>query len=51
VESIVIGDGQRSVAQIGGPTNDLLWQGRAIEERECGVKVELDVRRVMGDRR
>jgi hypothetical protein len=51
MEPVVIGDGQSAVAQIGGLTNDLLWQGRAIEEGECGVKVELDVRRVMGDRR
>ena len=50
VEPVVIGDGQRLVAQIGGLTNDLLWQGRAIEEGECGVEMELDVRRVMGDR-
>ena len=49
MEPVVIGDGQSSVAQIGGPTNDLLWQGRAIEEGECGVKMELDVRGVMGD--
>ena len=43
VESVVIGDSQSSVAQIGGPTNDLLWQGRAIEEGERGVEMELDV--------
>jgi hypothetical protein len=49
VEPVVIGDGQSSVTQIGGLANDLLWQGRAIEEGECGVKMELDVRRVMGD--
>jgi hypothetical protein len=49
VEPVVIGDGQGSVAQIGGLTNDLLWQGRAIEEGECGVKMEFDVRRVMAD--
>jgi hypothetical protein len=49
VEPVVIGDGQGSVAQIGGLTNDLLWQRRAIEEGECGVKMEFDVRRVMAD--
>ena len=49
MESVVIGDGQSLVAQIGGLTDDLLWQGRAIEEGECGVEMELDVRRVMGD--
>ena len=49
VESVVIGDGQSPVAKVGGLTDDLLWQGRAIEEGECGVEMELDVRRVMGD--
>jgi hypothetical protein len=49
VKSVVIGDSQSSVAQIGGLTDDLLWQGRAIEEGECGVEMELDVGRVMGD--
>jgi hypothetical protein len=49
MESVVIGDGQSLVAQIGSLTNDLLWQGRAIEEGECGVEMELDVRRVMAD--
>jgi hypothetical protein len=49
VEPVVIGNGQSSVAQVGGLPNDLLWQGRAIEEGECGVEMELDVRRVMGD--
>ena len=43
VEPVVIGDGQSSVTQLGGLTNDLLWQGRAIEEGERGVKMELDV--------
>ena len=49
VEPVVIRDGQSPVAEVGGLTNDLLWQGRAIEEGECGVEMELDVRRVMGD--
>ncbi len=44
VEPVMIGDGQSPVAQIGGLTNDLLWQGRAIEEGERGVEMELDVR-------
>jgi hypothetical protein len=47
VEPVVIGDGQSSIAKVGGLTNDLLWQGRAIEEGECGVEMELDVRRVL----
>ena len=49
VESVVIRDGQSPVAKVGGLTDDLLWQGRAIEEGECGVEMEFDVRRVMGD--
>lgn len=43
VESVMICDGQSSVAQIGGLTNDLFWQRRAIEEGVRGVKMELDV--------
>jgi hypothetical protein len=43
MESIVIGDRQRSVAEIGGLPDDLLRQRRAIEEGERGVEVELDV--------
>ena len=49
VEPVVIGDGQSPVAKVGGLTNDLLWQGRAIEEGKRGVEMELDVRRVVGD--
>jgi len=49
VKPVMISNGQSPVAQIGGLANDLLWQGRAIEEGECGVEMELDVRRVMGD--
>jgi hypothetical protein len=48
VEPIVIGDGQSPVAQIGGLTNDLFRQRRAIEEGERGVEMELDISRVMG---
>ena len=43
MEPVVIGDGQSPVAKVGGLTNDLLWQGRAIEEGEGGVEMKLDV--------
>ena len=47
VKPVMISDGQSPVAQIGGLTNDLLWQGRAIEEGEGGVEMELDIERMM----
>ena len=46
VEPVMIGDGQSLVAKVGGLTDDLLRQGRAIEEGECGVEMEFGVRRV-----
>ena len=48
VKPVMISNGQSPVAKVGGLTNDLLWQGRAIEEGERGVEMKLDIERVMG---
>jgi hypothetical protein len=48
VETVVIGNRQRSVAEVGGAADQLLGERGAIEEGEGGVEVELDVVGVMG---
>ena len=40
----VIRDGQPGQAELDGPFHEVVRRGRAIEEREVGVAVELGVR-------
>ena len=44
VQPVVVGDGQPGQAQLDGPFDQVVRRGRAIEEREVGVAVELGVR-------
>ena len=45
VDTVVVGERERVVAELGGACGELLRQGRAVEERVGGVRVQLDVRR------
>ena len=41
--AVVVGEGEGTVAQIGGRGDEILRHGCAVEEREAGVEVEFDV--------
>src|SRR6266704_6443236 len=43
VEAVVVGEGERRVAELGSRERELLGVRGAVQEREGGVAVELDV--------
>jgi hypothetical protein len=49
VEAVVVGDGERVVAERDRLGDEVLREGRAVEEGVCGVEVKLGVHGVPGD--
>ena len=43
VEAVVVGQSQGRIAELHGPQDELLGMGRAVQERESRMAVELDV--------